>query len=219
MSLIGGAIAQVFFQRASEAYHDGSLAQLAETVFGVLLTLSMFPLLLIAVVGEDLFLVIFGGSWGEAGVYAQILSIWAIFWFISSPLSTLLSVREKLTLGLNMTILNFSSRLFSLIIGGVMGSVLVAIALFSVSGAITYGLACFIFLKLAGVSPANTIKIIIRRFWLAAIFVMPIVAVQYYVSSPSIVVLSAVLIFLGYYIFIYFKDPQIISLIRNFKEK
>ena len=41
MSLIGGAIAQVFFQRASEAYHQGTLTQLVESIFAVLLKLSV----------------------------------------------------------------------------------------------------------------------------------------------------------------------------------
>ena len=88
MSLIGSAIAQVFFQRASEADRDGNLATLAENIFNVLLTLSIFSMLLVAVAGGDLFSVVFGEVWTEAGVYAQILSIWGIFWFISSPLST-----------------------------------------------------------------------------------------------------------------------------------
>jgi len=151
MSLIGGAIAQVFFQRASEAYHDGTLEPLVENIFVLLLKLSVLPILLIAVAGEELFIVVFGVTWGEAGVYAQILSIWAIFWFISSPLSTILSVREKLTLGLSMTLLNFSTRLLSLVIGGVLGSAILAMTLFSVSGVLVYGFSCFVFLRLAGV--------------------------------------------------------------------
>lgn len=218
MSLIGGAIAQVFFQRASEAYHEGNLAPLAENVFKVLLTLSMFSMLLLAVIGEDLFLVVFGEAWGEAGIYAQILSLWGIFWFISSPLSTILSVREKLSLGLTMTIFNFITRLLSLVIGGIMGSALLAITLFSVSGALVYGAACAIFLKLAGISLSNTFKMITKSFMFAVPFIIPVILVRYYTHSPYIVIISAALAFIGYYLYVYFKDPQLRNLVRMFKQ-
>ena len=219
MNLVGGAIGQVFFQRASVAYNDGNLAPLVETVFDVLLTLSLFPMLLLAVAGEDLFLVVFGEAWGEAGVYAQILSIWAIFWFLFSPLDTILSLREKLTLGLNWNILNFSTRLLSLVIGGLMGSIMVAIALFSVSGTFVYGIACFIILKLAGIPPEKTSILIIRHFLVAALFTIPVIFMRYYTSSSLLVVLSAALVFFGYYLYVYLKEPQISNLIGIAKLK
>lgn len=215
MSLIGGAIAQVFYQRASEADRDGNLAALAENVFHVLLTLSMFSMLLLAVVGKDLFLVVFGEAWGEAGVYAQILSIWGIFWFISSPLSTIIAVREKLTLGLNITILNFITRLVSLVIGGVMGNVLVAITLFSVSGIFTYGIACIIFLKMVGIPVLKTVKIIANHLWLPLLFLTPLLAIKYVAPPPYIMVICAGLIFVGYYLYVYFRDPQLRIIIGN----
>lgn len=99
MSLIGGAIAQVFFQRAAEDFHKGTLSILMAEVFDVLLKIGVFPMLLLTITGWDLFTVIFGDTWGEAGIYAQLLGIWAIFWFISSPLSTILSVTENLRMG------------------------------------------------------------------------------------------------------------------------
>lgn len=215
MSLIGSAIAQVFFQRASEADRDGNLATLAENVFNVLLTLSTFSMLLIAIVGEDLFLVVFGDAWGEAGIYAQILSIWGIFWFISSPLSTIIAVREKLTMGLNITILNFITRLLSLVIGGIMGNVLVAIALFSVSGIFSYGLACTIFLKMVGIPVLKTLKIIANHLWLPLLFLAPLLAIKYYALSSYIVVISAAVIFVVYYLYVYFKDSQLRIIVGN----
>ncbi len=217
MSLIGSAIAQVFFQRASEADRDGNLATLAENIFNVLLTLSIFSMLLVAVAGGDLFFVVFGEVWAEAGVYAQILSIWGIFWFISSPLSTILAVREKLSISLILSIVYLSTRLLSLVIGGTMGNALVAITLFSVSGIITYGIACTIFLKIAGIPVLKTLKIIANHFWLPLLFLTPLLAIKYYTLSPYLVVISAPLMFVGYYLYVYFKDPQLRTIVRNFR--
>jgi len=217
MSLIGGAIAQVFFQRASEAYHQGTLGSLVETIFVLLLKLSVLPVLLIAVAGEEVFIVVFGVAWGEAGVYAQMLSIWAIFWFISSPLSTMLSVREKLTLGLGMTVLNFSTRLLSLVIGGVLGSATLAITLFSVSGVLVYGFACFVFLRLAGVPAPKTLRLITRSLMLAVPFLIPLIIVKILAFPAIVVTLLASLTLVAYGLYIFLTDPQMRNLVTGLR--
>jgi lipopolysaccharide exporter len=217
MSLIGGAIAQVFFQRASEAYLQGTLTQLVENIFAVLLKLSVLPMLLLAVVGEELFLMIFGAAWSEAGVYAQILSIWIIFWFISSPLSTIISVREKFTIGLGMTILNFSTRFLSLIIGGVLGSAILAMILFSVSGVLVYGFACFVFLKLAGVSVLKTLRLITKSLTIAVLFLIPLIIVKILALPVVVVTLLAPLILIAYGLYVLLTDSLLRNLVTGFK--
>ncbi len=219
MSLIGSAISQVFFQRASVAIHQGTLASVTESIFEVLLKLGLFPMLLIAVAGENLFLVIFGSVWSEAGVYAQILSIWAIVWFLSSPLSTIFAVREKITLGLGLSTLNFGTRLAALVIGGVMGSELLAIALFSLSGIITYGTTCGISLRLAGVPVGNILRTVLGQVRRAGIFLIPVVVIQFLFPSPLYVVVTAALCAIGYYLDVYFRDPQFKKLTGTIMKK
>jgi O-antigen/teichoic acid export membrane protein len=92
MSLIGSAIGQVFFQRAAESSVKGTLAHLVEEVFSRLVVLGLFPMFMLTIIGKDLFTFLFGTNWAEAGVYAQILSVWAFFWFVSAPMNTLFSI-------------------------------------------------------------------------------------------------------------------------------
>ena len=139
MSLIGSSIAQVFFQRAAEARSDGTLSHLVENVFRLLIMIGIFPILTVTIIGPDLFAVVFGENWTEAGVYAQILSVWAFVWFISSPLSTIWAVLEKQTFGMRVTTLNFVTRVASLVLGGMSGSPVVALSLFAGSGVLVYG--------------------------------------------------------------------------------
>lgn len=212
MSFVGGAIAQVFFQRSAEAYHQEKLSFLATEVFDVLLKLSMFPMLVLTICGEDLFLEIFGPAWGEAGIYVQILSIWAIFWFIASPLSTIITVREKLKLSLNLSLLNFSTRFVSIVIGGLFGSVFLALALFSLSGVLIYGFGCFIFLNLADVPAAKTFNMIITRFSYAGPFLIPLIVMKILSFSAFIITLMAFAVSIAYCLFIFFTDPNL----RNF---
>lgn len=151
MSMVGGAVSQVFFQKASEAhYRTGNLANVVEEVFKRLVSLGIFPILLLTLIGEDLFVVAFGERWAEAGVYMQILGLWIFFQFISSPISTLFAVLEKQHYGLFFNSILLVTRAASLIIGGMTGDV--KFTLFLVAGT---GVTCYGFLSLWLVSKAG----------------------------------------------------------------
>jgi O-antigen/teichoic acid export membrane protein len=215
MSLIGGAIGQVFFQRAAEAHKSGDLASLTQSIVEVLLKIIVFPVTLLAVVGPELFCFVFGENWGEAGLYVQILSIWIIFWFLYSPLSTIYLVLEKQKLGLVFHVVIFSTRLLSLLMGGIAGSVYLALALFSLSGALVYGAFCLYLVKMAGVTVGDIIQSFVHTF----AFSMPGLCVLIFtkfiaVSHLSVFIISCVLIAL-YYIAIYMKDPQVREIISR----
>jgi len=49
-----------------------------------LVRISFFPLMVLSLIGRDLFTVVFGRQWAEAGVYSQVLAPWALVWFLSS---------------------------------------------------------------------------------------------------------------------------------------
>jgi O-antigen/teichoic acid export membrane protein len=164
MSLIGNAIAQVFFQRAVSAKAKGTLNSLVEQVFRQLVTLSLFPLLVLCLVGKDLFFVIFGPNWIESGIYVQILSIWAFFWFISSPLSILFSSIEKQEYMLRWNTINFCTRFASLWIGGILQDARIAIILFSSSGVFVYGYIIVLILKQAEVELHKAGQIVLVNF-------------------------------------------------------
>jgi lipopolysaccharide exporter len=139
MDLIGNSIGQAFYSHAATAHHEGTLAVFVENTFRRLVEYSFFPILMLTVIGKDLFQVVFGSQWAEAGVYTQILSIWMVFWFVSSPMSQLYSVLQKneLFLGLNVVIL--VTRIASIWMGGVFESPRLALLFFSISGAVVYG--------------------------------------------------------------------------------
>jgi O-antigen/teichoic acid export membrane protein len=111
MNMVGGAVSQVFFQKASEAHNrTGNLSVVVEEVFKRLVSLGIFPILLLTLIGEDLFIVAFGARWAEAGIYMQILGLWIFFQFISSPISTLFAVLEKQHYGLLFNSVLFVTR-------------------------------------------------------------------------------------------------------------
>lgn len=139
MDLIGGAIGLVFFERAARARLEGALPRLVEETFRRLVSLGLFPLLLLTFIGRDLFVLVFGAKWAEAGVYTQILSVWMFFWFVSSPLITLFSVLERQRWGLLFNVVIFTTRLLALWLGGRSGDARLALAFFGLSGLLVYG--------------------------------------------------------------------------------
>jgi lipopolysaccharide exporter len=161
MTMMGAAIAQVFFQRAAEAHVEGTLSCLVESTLRRLVMIGLFPMLTLTIVGRDLFAVVFGSRWVEAGVYTQMLGIWALVWFVASPLSTLFIVLEKQELYVMWDAVNFATRLVSLGIGGAVHNPRVAILLFASSGVVTYGCMNLMIAHHAGV-PIGRIARILR---------------------------------------------------------
>ncbi len=164
MTLVGSAIAQVFFQRASEVQSQrGDLKGTVEMVFQRLVALALYPSLAMTVAGREIFVVVFGPAWAEAGTYVQILGLWMFFWFISSPLSTLFSVLEHQELGLIVHAAIFVTRAISLVVGGALGNVYLALALFAGSGVLVYGGLTIWNIKLAGVPLRRSLYILAQQ--------------------------------------------------------
>jgi lipopolysaccharide exporter len=181
MVLIGDSISKVFFQRASEARIQSKLAPLVENTFRKLVMLGMFPILMLIFIGKDLFSVVFGANWAEAGVYVQILALFIFFQFISSPIGLLYIVLEKQEFGLKLNIVIFITRLIALWFGGYMGSVKLALVLFSSTGVIIYGYYSYYVLRLAGLSLPKMLNIIIKEL----IFFLPFGLIQAIVTFVS----------------------------------
>jgi O-antigen/teichoic acid export membrane protein len=165
MDLIGNAIGMVFFERAAKARIGGTLPQLVEQTFRRLVNIGLFPLLILTFIGRDLFVLVFGAKWAEAGVYSQILSVWMFFWFISSPLITLFSVLEKQKYGLVFNVIIFSSRLLALWVGCRLGNARLALLLFGLSGLLVYGGMCLTLMAAAGYPWASSTRVILASLW------------------------------------------------------
>jgi len=215
MSLIGGAIAQVFFQRAAEAKREGTLDILVENVFRVLVIIGLFPILILTLIGGDLFSVVFGGLWQDAGIFAQILGIWTFIWFISSPLSTIYIVLEKQDFGFQYNVANLITRLLSLIIGGIMQSVYIALFLFGLSGIIVYGYLCLSMMKFSGVSWSRMKKIILPNLFYFTPVGALLIGLKIFNFNSIFLVFIACIITIIYYLYILKTDTQLRTILNQ----
>jgi O-antigen/teichoic acid export membrane protein len=94
--LIGTSIGQVFFQRCAEKINKGeNVLSVAVASVRTLALLSLVPFAVVFFFGEDLFALVFGESWREAGVYAEIMTPWFMVNFVTSPISSLPLILRK----------------------------------------------------------------------------------------------------------------------------
>jgi lipopolysaccharide exporter len=203
MSLVGSAISQVFFQRAVEAKNDRTLIPLVENIFELLIILGLFPMLVLSLIGGDLFSLVFSAKWIVAGYFTQIFALWAFVWFVSSPISNLILVFEKQRYGLYFNFFIFVTRVIAICIGGLMGNPYIAIALFSISGIFVYGYLTLYCLDISGVTLRKVFKIILSAIRMLIPFIIIIVIFTLIAGNPLINICISFLISIIYYFYVY----------------
>lgn len=203
MSLVGGSIGQVFYQRASVAKHNNTLPEVVESTCSVLILFSICPSLLLLIAGEDLFSIVFGAAWSDAGLIIQILALWTLVWFVSSPLSHIVGILEIQEFGLKMSMINLITRFFSLLIGGILGNLYLAILLFSVSGFFAYGYCLYAWIT----KPGGSVYTVFKNVWKCCLVWGGVICIfgmlSTFISSPYIISGIAIFLGVGYMIYLF----------------
>jgi len=216
MNFIGGAIGQVFYQRAAVASAENTLRQVVEKTAGLLVIIGVFPFLLLAVIGPEFFVFVFGKEWFLAGKYVQILAPWYMCVFISSPISSLNSVLEKQAIGLLFNIIQVATRAGSLIIGGLTGNIILGLGLFSLSGFLAVIWFAVYHLDLSGVDLRTFGMNTLGKIAVAATFVMPVILLKYITNASIIYLLvGSALVTSAYYIFVILRNKDILKIVKQ----
>jgi O-antigen/teichoic acid export membrane protein len=206
--LIGTNFGQAFFPRAAEAKLTGTLGNSVEAAMTYLLKMSVFPCLLLAFIGKDLFVVAFGQKWAEAGVFTEILSVWLLAWFVASPLTTVFIVLEEQELELRFQIANVLIRGGSILVGGLFGSAKLAVMLFAFSGMCLYGTYSAMVIKKSKASPAKISKPLLSSL---AAFVpagVLILSVMHLTASPLPVLATSLALLMLYFSILFRVDRE-----------
>jgi lipopolysaccharide exporter len=209
VNLIGGTLTRVFYPRAAEAIKNNTLSVLTESLFQRLIAFTFFPLVTLTFIGREVFIIIFGSNWAEAGEYTQILSLFMFMWFISSPLSSLYNVLEKQELILKFNIVNLVTRVLSLIIGGYYQSPHLALILFAISGIFVYGYLSLAIMSIAQVEWKKIIRNIFIRFLQFVPLGFILVLFKLFNFSPFLIVTTAGLGLTLYLIYTVNSDEEI----------
>lgn len=174
MSIIGDAVGKVFFSNAAEAYRAGTLGALVIGVYQKLAVLAMPPTLILIIAGPNIFALVFGEQWEQAGEFARWMAPWLYFVFITSPLSTLFAVMEKQRQGLLFQALLVSLRIAAILIGSWHQDLIFTVLLFSLVSVLCWaGFLVWIMLN-TGISFCRIARPTLKIFVASGICVVPL---------------------------------------------
>lgn len=111
ISIIAGAISDVFRQKASEDFKNFNNAKsIYISTFLKLFILALFPSIILYFFSVEIFIFVFGENWSIAGEFLKIMIPMLFIKFISSPLSFMLYIGEKQNVNM------YSQMLFLIVI-------------------------------------------------------------------------------------------------------
>lgn len=104
-TIVARAFGDIFRQKATKIYNEqGNCKKLFKKTFFQLLMLSLIPFSLFYFVAPDLFALVFGEKWYQAGKFAQVLTPMFFLQFLVSPLSNMFLIAEKQNIDLIMQV-------------------------------------------------------------------------------------------------------------------
>lgn len=175
VTVVGQAVAGVFFADAAEAYRERRLAKLVGIVHDRLAKVAMPPMLALAVVGPEFFSLVFGGEWRDAGEFARWMTPWLYLVFVTSPLSLLFPVLEKQKELMLFQVVVLFARVSSILLGAWSENLFLTILLFVAANAICRtALLCWITL-ISGNSFKTIGKSTINSFGISLVMALPLV--------------------------------------------
>ena len=132
VNLVANAFYQVMFQRFVEKQHSDSPI-LPEILIFIKRTIQVLiiPFVVTGIFAPEIFQFLFGEKWIEAGRYAQIMLPWIFMVSLVMPLSFIPDLYRKQRVAMIIDSVRLAGRLGALVVGVVMDSVYVGLALYS----------------------------------------------------------------------------------------
>ena len=130
---ITSSIMEAFSPRAAEAKHTNKHIDLLKEIYQRVVSLTIFPFIILVVYGDVLFGNFFGEEWFEAGLIAQIFVFRVFCEIIFDPIISLTVIIEKQEINLLRRVLNIIVITISLLVGGYYENYFLAFILLSIS--------------------------------------------------------------------------------------
>ena len=181
VQLTSVSIGSVYIQKARSLHlqnHD-ELAALTWSLVKKQVWIAIIPFTVLALWGKEIFGFLFGPEWEFSGSLAQLLAPWLFMVFISSPLSTILIVKEKQKVAMIFNVFLLVARGVALAAGGlILKDVNATVGLYSLTGLLFFTFLAIYSLYLAGVEVsragmlllkavlAGSIPLILIKLWL-----------------------------------------------------
>lgn len=219
MTIVGNAIGQVFFQKVSDVKNgnvDEDMKTVVEEVYKKLISIGIFPMILLMVIGEQVFTFAFGESWSVSGTYMKILLPWIFLVFLSLPISTLYNIYDKQSVWLTFSIILLISRVVALYIGGTYGGPEFALIFFSLTGVIFWLWNNEYLLNLVGIDKKESFGILVKYVSISLVVAAPLIMLQLLTSNFYVMLLAVAIITPIYYGVTFREDPMFRKIVLSF---
>ncbi|MCD4790320.1 MAG: oligosaccharide flippase family protein, partial [Bacteroidales bacterium] len=120
VGLIGNAIYQVFYQKATEALKNGQQIQpMVRRIYRNLFLIGFPVFFLLFLFARPVFAFVFGEEWKISGEIAQILMPWLFLNFIANPVSCIAIIMNKQREAMFITFVDITFKVIAIVIGGI----------------------------------------------------------------------------------------------------
>lgn len=119
LGIVGSSIYQVFYKEITERFASGkSIFPLYKMLVVRLAFISLPLFIVLFLFGKELFIIVFGNGWSEAGRYAELFAAW--FWlnFVVSSISCIPIVVNKQNIAFFISVLNTLVRVTIILLCG-----------------------------------------------------------------------------------------------------
>jgi O-antigen/teichoic acid export membrane protein len=157
MSLIGGAVAQVYLSRGPEAHRRNELGRLTTDVLVGLMRGGVGPILFAGIAAPALIGPIFGTAWDRTGVLIAWMTPWFVLQFLTAPISMALLVTGHQGRALAIQIAGLLIRSLAVIAAAAVAHEFLSEA-YALSGLAFYAIYLAIVMRTSGVSASELVK-------------------------------------------------------------
>jgi len=118
MTFIGKSVQDVFYGEAASVGRENPqrIKELSTKLFKKLVLIGLIPMTVLILLGPNLFSLIFGIEWHDAGMYSRVLTFYAFSYLIFHPISVVYSIFERQR---GFFILNIIKLIFVLVVFGI----------------------------------------------------------------------------------------------------
>lgn len=132
--IITSSVGKIYTQKVSARYHQGLDGySMTVALLRSLFIKLLIPFILIIFFAPEIFSLLFGAAWREAGYYTQLLSLWLFLNILVSTVSFIPSLINKQKKALLVSIVQVALLVFSIGLGSYFGEVYLSLFLFSLS--------------------------------------------------------------------------------------
>lgn len=216
MLLIGDAVARVFLRYAVElARQPARLLESTRLLVRSAIYLICPAMLLLGALGPQLFEVVFGSEWTEAGRYAQILALSFMITFLYRVLSVFFDIRERQRMRLAIDAAQLVGRTGAMVLGGLAWGVEGAVWGLLVSTVLVHGIAVVYLLSLAGLGAGGSVRLLAEALVnLAPLVLLAVASGPLLAGGAGALVLVAALL-LAQVFWLIRREPQLLGYARG----